>query len=81
MNVHAGSRRDTFADEIIESGASLVFARSAFGYGHEPERAVVDATTLGRTVLQAGPAAAVLLPPHAAISKVQATSSATRAAR
>ena len=36
LNVHACASLDTFADEIVEPVASRVFARSPFGYGHEP---------------------------------------------
>jgi hypothetical protein len=36
LNVHASRSPDTFADEIVESGAFLVLAMSAFGYGHDP---------------------------------------------
>ena len=39
-NDQASLSCDTLADEITEPGATLVLARSPFGYGHCPEGAV-----------------------------------------
>ncbi len=39
LNAHASRRPDTLAAEITESGATLVLAMSASGYGHDPDGA------------------------------------------
>jgi hypothetical protein len=80
LNAHTGSSLDTFTDEMAESGASRVFARSAFEYGQEPGALVVEATAFVVTVLQVGAAAVSLCPPHAAISMQHAPTPTTRAA-
>lgn len=57
LNVHAWPSLDTFVDEIVESGAIRVFARSAFESGHDPEAPAGEAAGLAVMVLQAGFAA------------------------
>src|ERR1700759_3672949 len=49
LNVHASRSRDTLADEIPEPAASLVLARSPFGYGDDPAgvAAPADLTVVG----------------------------------
>src|SRR5580658_4824290 len=37
LKVQASRRLVTFAEEMVESGASRVLARSAFGYGQDPD--------------------------------------------
>ena len=69
LNAHASRSADTFADEIAEPGASLVLARSPFGYGHDPDGAAAP----GNAVL----AGAGLPPLHAAASIVIETSTVT----
>ena len=71
LNAHASRSPDTFAAEIAESGASLVLARSPFGYGHDPDGAAAP----GNAVLTG----AGLLPLHAAASTVTETSRASPA--
>ena len=56
LNVQAGFSLDTFLAEIIESGASLVFARSALGYGHDPEARADEAAAFTVSVWQPSPA-------------------------
>ena len=72
MNVHASASFETFADEIVESGATRVFARSALEYGHDPELPAVLVAGLAVIVLHAGPAATTVVLPHAAISALHA---------
>ena len=45
-NVHASRSVPTFAAEIREPTASLVLARSPFGYGHDPAGFVAPANVL-----------------------------------
>ena len=71
LNVQASRSPDTFAAEITESGASLVLARSPFGYGHDPAGAAAP----GNAVLTG--AGLPLL--HAAASTVTATTTASPA--
>jgi hypothetical protein len=76
LNVQAGLSLDTFANEIAEPGATLVFATSAFEYGHEPEAPAVEADRVVRAVLQVGVAAVLPLPPQAVIRTPHAASRA-----
>ena len=46
LNVHASLSWDTFAAEIVEPVASLVLARSPFGYGQDPDGAAAPANVL-----------------------------------
>jgi hypothetical protein len=69
VNVHASRSSDTFADEIVESGAFLVLAISAFGNGHDPSGTVAPGNAV---VLGAG-----LLAPDAAGTTATKTSEIT----
>jgi hypothetical protein len=72
-NVQACWSFATLADEMTESGACRVLARSAFGYGHEPDGGVAPGfVVVAGFVLVAGG----LLLLHAAASR--ATSAARR---
>ena len=72
LNAQASRSCDTFADEIAEPGASLVLARSPFGYGHDP----VGAAAPGNTLVTGGPG---LLPPDGAATMVTQTNAITGA--
>jgi hypothetical protein len=79
LNVHAGLSLDTFLAEIIESGASRVFARFALGYGHDPEVPVDEAAAFTVSAWQPLPAAMAGWPPpppHAAITSAHTPSKA-----
>ncbi|MBV9422518.1 MAG: hypothetical protein JOZ98_06390 [Solirubrobacterales bacterium] len=78
LNVQDGASLDTFAEEIVDPVASRVFARSAFEYGHEPEKRTAEAATFVVTVLQPELAPAVPFPPQAVPSNPAATSRAAR---
>ena len=67
-NVQACSSLDTFAEVIVEPAATRVFARSPFGYGHDP-----DANGLGAAALVTVTGALLL---HAASTKLAVTSRA-----
>jgi hypothetical protein len=79
LNIQACLSVDTFDDEIAESGAIRVFARSAFEYGHDPDATAVEAAPFAVVVVHTGPAWPD--PPHAAISTLPAPSRAMHAAR
>jgi hypothetical protein len=53
LNVHASRSPDTFAADMVESGASLVLAMSPFGYGHDPDGTAApgNASVAGARVL------------------------------
>jgi hypothetical protein len=80
LNAQASLSLDPFADEIVESGASRVFARSAFEYGHDPEPPADEAATFVAAVLHPELAATRSVPPQPAISKQQTPSRATLSA-
>jgi hypothetical protein len=67
LNAQACLSLDTFADDIVEPAASLVFARSPLEYGHDPDANGLAAAGL---VTVAG----LLL--HAATAKLAVTSRA-----
>jgi hypothetical protein len=73
LNVHAGSSPETFAEEIVESVARRVFARSAFGYGQEPELFAAETPTFVARVSQMGRVFVLPVPPHDAMSNPEAT--------
>jgi hypothetical protein len=79
LNVQASASLATFADEIVDPAASRVLARSAFEYAHDPEPAVGAAPCVV-TVVHAGLAGVVPLPPHAAAVNPAATSSTAQSA-
>src|SRR6202042_1871142 len=70
LNAHACRSPDTLAEEITDPAATRVFARSPFGYGHDP--AAFGAFGL-LTVLPVGPLE------HPAATRPAATSAATAA--
>jgi len=72
-NVHASLSRDTLADEITDAAASLVLARSPFGYGDDPDGGVAPANALAD--------GAGWPEPHPAASRAAATSSPVAAIR
>jgi hypothetical protein len=46
LNAHASLSRDTLADVIVEPVATLVLARSPFGYSQDPDGAAASANVL-----------------------------------
>ena len=46
LNAHASLSCDTLADVIVEPVATLVLARSPFGYGQDPDGAAASANVL-----------------------------------
>ena len=79
LNVQACASLDTFADEIVESSVARVFARSAFGYGHDSDAAIVvdAAALLGATAPRRPHPSLLALPPQDATSKPPARSRTT----
>ncbi|GAB3796744.1 hypothetical protein GCM10028798_07130 [Humibacter antri] len=76
LSDQASRRPDTLTEEIVEVVASLVLARSPFGYGHEP----CGGAASGNEVLFAvGAVEPVLL--QAAVSRVNAAAAAHQAIR
>jgi hypothetical protein len=79
LNDHAGTSLDTFAEEIADPGASRVFARSPFAYGHDPDATFAD--TFVALLVRRQPVVAALPPQAATSDPATVTSNTLRVAR